>query len=714
MLIADLSRSVAGAFCARLLSQRGDRVVTVGDLFAPDHMIKTSAFWTDAYLRSGIEKLGDPALVDDLVRNADVILTGWDAGRPTHDLDIRALNPDAVEVAISSFGTYGPYAALRGSPLVDWASGGYLYITGFPEREPLEGPESLPAYVAGYIAASAVEIGLRLRLSGAAGASLDVSTMEAMASAHQTTFSNFAATGEIKTRHHHAQPIHPLDIIECADGWVSVGVVTDAQYDALAGVIGNPQLMVDPRFATGQDRYKHADEFDSLVRDWFLARTADQVVDTLQAHQVPAVKMTDELSILRDPQLRHRNYWIDWTDGTRRGVMPGSPIRTRAACLPAASNRPSPSLKSGELPLSGTLVVDFTDYWAGPMATRILADLGASVVRVERPGSRFHAHRVGPYSDWKMNRGKRSIALDIKTAGGREVLGDLVHRAYVFVENFRPGVVGRLGVAYEDVVKENPGLVYLSLSGFGQDGPRASWASFGPILEGASSIQARTRYEGATPVLLGHSLPDAVGGFVGVFAALNALRARSLTGGGAYIDVSQLEAYVAISGEEILRASVEGMPLEDRPSPDRIFRCHGEDQWVVVDAVVEPDLRALGAAFACEASSTALAAVFLDREKSEVAAVAQELGIPAFPVLDAADLANDPHLIERGHMITVNLDGRDAHMPSLPFHGRPEIARFAQAAPAAGQHSEVVLREVLGYDAARVHDLLGAGAVVQS
>jgi len=681
VLVVDLSHSIAGAFATRLLAQRGEDVVAAGTLSG----------WAGSYLRSGVPTV-DRSELSDVVRRADVVLSGWDAGHPSHDIDLAAANPSVVEVVVSTFGTDGPYAGLRGGPLAEWAAGGYLAITGRPGREPLAGPANLPAYVAGYAGASAVEVGLRLRDRGHPSPRIDVSTMEVMASAHQTTLSDYAATGEIRRRHRHPQPIHPLDLVRSADGWVSVAAVTDAQFDAFAAAVGHPELVVDERFANGRSRYVHADELDAVVRDWFTARPSDRIVEVLQAAHVPAVSLTSPATVLDDPQLAHRGFWQQWSDGRQTGRAPGDPIHVQETPCP-----PTP-LTEGELALSGTLVVDLTDFWAGPMATRLLADLGATVVRVERPGSRHHAHPAGPFVDWKMHRGKVSLAVDLRAEAGREVVRELVLRADVLVENFRPGVMARLGLAYGDVAACNPGIVYLSLSGFGQDGPHAAWASFGPLLEAASSMQARTAYDDGVPLQLGHSLPDPVGGFAGLFAVLNRLRARATTGGGAYLDISQLEAYAVMCGEDILQASVEGT-WSPHPRRGRLLRCRGEDAWVALDANDD--------------QVAALAELAPRADKFEVAAAARAQGLCAFAVLDAADLAHDPHMVERGFIVDVELAGRVGRMPSLPMHSAERLSRTGQRSPVAGEHTVELLETLLGYPGSRIDALLAAGAVAQ-
>jgi len=320
------------------------------------------------------------------------------------------------------------------------------------------------------------------------------------------------------------------------------------------------------------------------------------------------------------------------------------------------------------------------------------------VVRVERPGSRRHTQPGGPFVDWEMNRGKRSLAVDLAADAGREIVRELVRQADVLVENFRPGVLARFGLSHIDAATLNPNIIYVSLSGFGQDGPRASWASFGPLLEAASSLQARTACEDGIPLQLGHSLPDPVGGYAGLFAVLNQLRARATTGGGAHVDISQLEAYAAICGEDILRASVERewSPLTKRGG---LLRCRGDDAWVALDATDE------------QAAPLVEQAARLD--KHEVAALARAQGFPAFAVFDAADLATDAHMYERGFLVDVDLDGMTARMPSLPMRSQSTLACIASRSPLAGEHTVEILQQMLGYPQAHIETLLAAEVIFQ-
>ncbi len=195
---------------------------------------------------------------------------------------------------------------------------------------------------------------------------------------------------------------------------------------------------------------------------------------------------------------------------------------------------------------------------------------------------------IGYLFDYKMNRNKESVVIDLRTEDGKQVFRSLAARADVVVENYRAGVMDRLGLGYESLSADHPELVYVSLSGFGATGPWSPWRSYGPTIEAASSIEARTGYVDGEPLRLGHTLPDGVGGLVGTLAALDGLRRRDLTGKGGRYDLSQLEAYCALSGEELLASSVQG---DDQPrrgnssrrvSPHGVYPCRGDDQWIAL------------------------------------------------------------------------------------------------------------------------------------
>lgn len=236
-------------------------------------------------------------------------------------------------------------------------------------------------------------------------------------------------------------------------------------------------------------------------------------------------------------------------------------------------------------PLAGLLVVDLTRVLAGPFATMMMADLGARVVKVERPGRGDDSRSYGPFVDGRstyfarVNRGKESVALDLRADRDREVLLGLVDRADVLMENFRPGVMDRLGLGPEALAARNPGLVYASVSGFGQTGPWRERPAYDTVVQAAAGMFAVTGPPEGPPGKMGTSIADLTAGLYVFGAVLAALRGRDLTGRGARVDVAMFDSAVSLlEGAALhwLARGTEPPRLGDQHhsiSPFGSFRC---------------------------------------------------------------------------------------------------------------------------------------------
>jgi crotonobetainyl-CoA:carnitine CoA-transferase CaiB-like acyl-CoA transferase len=722
VFVVDLSDNVAGRFCAKLLGMGG------ADVVRPRAAERTASVpFLHAYLSASTRSTTtDP--VDTLIADADVVVTSFDSGCFDGDWDetrIRSTNPFAVHVTTSSFGTTGPYRELRGSPLVDWAAGGYLFITGEPDREPLSGPDHLCGYVAGYTAAIAVEAALIRRARTRAGTHLDVSTMESMLAVHQSTFSRLGA-GIPRVRTGRRTEVASLVVRPCRDGYVSLGLNTDEEWDRFAVAVDRPELAAELRFADRAARQDEVDALEAALDDAISEFTTDALVALLQEHRIPAARVVSITELLEDPQLATRGFWATADVGGRVGRMPGNPVTARPSAA-AQDGRVRASVP-GQTPLSGMVVLDFTVYWAGPSATRVLADLGARVIRIERPGSRVDAppEPTDPmvivqevFFHHKMNRNKESVAIDLRTDAGRAVAHDLARHADVVVENFRPGVMDGLGLGPETLTGANPRLVYVSISGFGATGPRAWWGSYGPTLEAASSIEARTGYPNGEPLRLGHTLPDGVGGLAGALAALRGLRMRAATEAGSIFDLSQLEAYCSLSGEEVLEVSLLGRdrPRAGNDSPhvvaQGVYRCVRDDDWLAVTIADAADVERLRAVLDVSTDlRAALHAFAAVRTKEETAAELQSAGLSAFPVVTPDELVRDPHLVARDTFVDVPFAGRVVRLPGSPLRASPPMVRPAGPPPRIGADGRTVLREIVGYDDDQIDALAADGVLV--
>ena len=354
-----------------------------------------------------------------------------------------------MHVVTSRYGATGPWAGWRGSDLCDWAASGYLYITGDPAREPVQGAGPWSAYVAGVTAATGAIAALHQRTRSGRGQLVDLGTMEAMAAAHQWSFVLYSYQRIVKRRanNRHAESHHPVALLPCADGWVCIAAPSPAQWRNLCEAMELAELADDPRYRTGGLRYDRADEIDALLEPWLLARSRSDVVQRLQDHHVPASPVLELSETLEDEQLRQRDFWIAAEHLGAGARMPGLPFRLPSspteprpaptlgqhtgevlaelgcsnselerlagdgviggvAQAPATAREPrvrsrrsAPPVGGSGTPklLAGIRVIEFGYAWAGPLAARTLADLGADVIKVEQDTAR--AGRIVPTAD---------------------------------------------------------------------------------------------------------------------------------------------------------------------------------------------------------------------------------------------------------------------------------------------------------------------------
>lgn len=266
---------------------------------------------------------------------------------------------------------------------------------------------------------------------------------------------------------------------------------------------------------------------------------------------------------------------------------------------------PSPAASG---PLAGLMIVDLTRVLAGPYATMLLADLGARVIKVEAPGTGDDSRAIGPFVGAEsayftsVNRGKESIALDLRDAADRAIFDALIAHADVLVENFRPGALARLGYGFEALHSRHPRLILASASGFGQTGPDALKPAYDIIVQAMGGIMSITGHEGTPPTRVGTSLGDITAALFTVIGIQAALIARETSGLGQHLDVAMLDCQIAILENAIARLQVSGQspgPLGNRhPSitPFQAFQC--ADRSIVIaagnDALWASCLEALG------------------------------------------------------------------------------------------------------------------------
>src|SRR5262245_30576209 len=418
-----------------------------------------------------------------------------------------------------------------------------------------------------------------------------------------------------------------------------------------------------------------------------------------------------------------------------------------------SANNPHPTrgLPAPDPPLAGIRVLAFTHVLAGPFCARLLADLGADVVMVETSGRQdrlgasradatFQGRKDRTLSGLNTNRGKRSAAIDLKTPSGRDAATRLAAAADVLVENFSADALARLELDYAHLQPLNPRLIYVSMSGYGHDGPRRSWTSMNLNLQAYSGLMMVTGREGEPPTTIGNSWNDYIGGLHACFAVLDALAARVRTGQGSHIDLSQFECGVATLGPLLLASGVNGNvpPRQGNRStqaaPQGVYRCAapGEgksDAWCAIsvqdDAQWQALIQALGDVawgheprFATlagrlehhDAIDAHLTAWTRELVPEEVERRLRAAGVPARRMRRIQEVVDEPD----GAPVFQPLEdppGWQMLVTGLPFAFHRGALPAQRRAPYLGEHTREILSEWGGFSQAEIDDLDAEGVL---
>jgi crotonobetainyl-CoA:carnitine CoA-transferase CaiB-like acyl-CoA transferase len=392
-------------------------------------------------------------------------------------------------------------------------------------------------------------------------------------------------------------------------------------------------------------------------------------------------------------------------------------------------------------PLAGVRVIDFTRVLAGPAASLALADMGAEVFKIEPPATGDETRSFPPMRDGEshyylaVNRGKKSIVVDLKSAEGLALVKDLAARCDVLVENYRPGVMERLGLGWEELHAINPRLIYCSISGYGQTGPLKDRPSFDIVLQAMSGALSMNGEPGGLPTKLGLPIGDLVGGINGPIGILSALYERERTGLGRHIDVSLMDGMMGMLGYIAQLAFFNGADPQrvgsQHPNlvPYGIFPAR---EGSIVIACLTPGFwgrvcRSIGRGELCddprydtlekrrdarEEVNAVVAAFTSQHSVEELVAIFTEHEVPHAPILGVTEALAQPQAVARGMVV----ETQHATLGAIPIVGRP--IRFTdaeqpvpEAPPVLGQHTDSILAEVLDLSPERIAALRASGIV---
>lgn len=734
LTVVEFAGSVAGAYCAKLFADQGARVLVVGAGDLTPHQRR--------YMRAATTTCDEVTIAAAGFDGVDVIIES-SAPWPLSPRTIAA--PNAVRVQISPFGMAGPRAGWQSTDLVDYAISGHAYLYGDPEREPLRGPPDQPAVAAGLFGFIGAMAGLFARTQLGHGQIVDVSHVQVMVALHQVTLLRWMMTRNILCRmgNRYTGQGQPNGPYPCADGTIAITCVTDPQVEGLLAVTGLSHLLDHPDITSPMDFQSHPHLLDEPLIEWLSTQQVADVVELFQAMRIPTAPLLDTAELLADPQLVSRSFFRPLPDAPEL-LVPGPPF-TVSHHQPSRGGGWKPG-DAANGPLAGLRVLDLARVWAGPLCSRILSDLGADVVWVEAPWSRgpkqlpqslLDATRYYPDDSqgerpWNRNAhlvnfslGKRSLALDLDTNAGREVLARLIPHNHVLLENFSTRVMPQFGFDEDRLHELNPDLIYLTMPGYGRTGPGENWLAYGSCIDSHAGLSSLNGYRGEVPWKGGIAWPDPIAGLHAAGAVLTALwSTQAAGGGGSTIEAAQFESTIAAIGDRVLEAQIDGPYIPDgnrQPGyiAQGVYPCRGDDEWIAISA---PDhatfsawIEVLGLAAANaddhDGFDDLIASTTKTYDAGELTERLQAAGVPAGPTFKAPDVMADPHLAARAAWATVDQpDVGPFTSPVTPIVMASSPVAVRRPAPTLGQHNAEVLTAA-GFAATEIASL-ASGAVI--
>ncbi len=379
--------------------------------------------------------------------------------------------------------------------------------------------------------------------------------------------------------------------------------------------------------------------------------------------------------------------------------------------------------------LNGIRVLDFTRFLQGPYATRLLADMGADIMKVERLGGEWDRRlRLAPGGFFHgLNRGKRSVAIDITTQRGREIVLEMAEHSDVVVENFRPGVMDRLGLSYDDFAAVNPTIVYAGASGYGPLGPRSAEPMYDMVAQAVSGVSDFVRSPEGTPRLATRALADSAGAMFLAMAIVVALFDRQRTGMGQRVDASLVGACLGMHTAEVTIALHQNKVFRPQgrvTSTSGAFRCR-DGRWIVIGATDQKLWRNLTSALDRDDLfrdsrfsygkvreehrgdlEPLLEAAFLTRDRDDWVEAMREFNVPVAPVNSFLDLADDPDVLANGYVVEQeDREWGPVKTVGFPFHMSRTPGSVGSTTPQLGEDTEEALL-ALGYRREEIEALI--------
>ncbi len=757
-----------------------------------EHPERSLTFWGwNRGKRSVVLDLTTPdgmAALERLAADADVV---FDSGATPVDLAaLRAANPALVTVSVSAFGESGPKSDWPATDLTVLAAGCQLSITGDSDRAPVRTAVPQAFLHACADGAAGALVALTERARSGLGQHVEVSAQRSVLQATQSYVLAAPLGGTPAQRMSGGVRTGGLDIQlvwPCKDGYASVTFLFGASMGPFTRRFMN--WMHEEGYCDGATRDKDwldyanqlydgrepVEEYERIKRivgEFCAGKTKAELLEAARSRGLLIAPIATPDEVVQSAQFESRDYWdhVDDDELSDRPVQaPGSVVHSsiapgvrlgraprlgehtaavlaeprRPARSPGVVPAPTPGA-SRRLPLEGVKVLDFTWAMAGPATTRVMADFGATVIRVESTRHLDVARTIGPFCNdtpgtdasgllFNMSTGKRSVGLDLTQPESRAVLDDLVRWADVVVESFSPRGRSALDIDYRRMTELNPTLVMMSSCLFGQTGPLERYAGFGTMGAALSGFFHLTGWPDRPPCGPFGAYSDYMSPRFALCVLLDALEHRRRTGEGQYLDFAQAEAAVHFLTPALLDFTVNGHianrdgNLDSMMAPHGVYPSAGDDEWIAVACRSDSEWAALAGLIGRpdlarltieerQARQPELDELVAGWSAGLPGAAAQAalltLGLPAHMVQNSGECAIDAQLLHQGHFValahsehgTVVVEGCRTALSATP-------ATVLGIPPLLGQDTVDVLTEVLGYDDDRLGELFAVGAL---
>ncbi|ETB23799.1 CaiB/BaiF CoA transferase family protein [Mycobacterium avium] len=768
--VIELADSVAGEYCGKLLADFGAEVIKVEP---PERGSATRAMAPVlaggcegsvlfAYLNTNKQSVvldlasaSGTARLHQLIETADAVI-----GPPATDWAAR--HPSVVFCTITPHGQGAPPEFDNARSINVFHASGWGYHTpshADPAKPPLQGPgRFLADYEAGLEAALCVASSLFGRLHTGTGECIDISAHAVLVSRADCILGRFI-TGEVPadgTRDDYDQS-GPAAFFACADGYVYLYMTSRAHWHGMKTLMGQPKWLDEfdddwLEFSVTADKVA---TFRRGFAAWVAGLPREEVSERAQRLGVPLVPVNGAADLHRSPQYRHRGFFQrvrhpvlgEAAYPTVPYLFSASPARistaapslgqhTRRVLDGIATGRPRPAVKAAQLrtprdrrggPLEGVRVVELTKVWAGPYAGKLLAMLGAEVIKIETADSPEEMRAYGgtdinhaPYF-LSINPEILSVDLDIKSTEGMARLRDLIARSDIVINNLRPGAMERQGLGYHQLTRTKPDIISVSIKMWGNDGPLGHQTGYAPCFAALAGLASLVGYPGGPPLGTSMRYGDSTVGAAAAYAAVVALLHRELGGTGQFVDVSAVETLSAMSGDCLLEHAVTGKPLTPNGNYHHDMCPHGcypcaDGAWISVAVATDAEWGALCDVLDAPALSgdgryatrdarhrhtdaldADLGRLTRGHDAERLAARLRAAGVPAAKSATVPDVIGDQRLWDRElyRFVTDHREGqRPIVGPSWRMTRRP--ARITRGTPDLGEDTDYVLREILG------------------